>query len=192
MPRRRYGWRNNVGVGSCGVPSAGPPKSAATTTSRCCATQRFSVRVGTVLQGSHPGYRTWVLAIHLLTTSLKVQSSMQLHRDLNITQKTAWFLAHGIRKAFGDQYGNGGLFSALVEADETYVGSKRSNMSKALADTGAGRDTVGKTLVAGAKDRATNQAAAEVVPSTAKPVLQGLVGSRGTNKAVMYIGGSSV
>ena len=62
--------------------------------------KRFSVRVGTALQGSHLGYCTWVLAIHLLTTSPRVQSSMQLHRDLNITQKTAWFLAYRIRKAF--------------------------------------------------------------------------------------------
>ena len=70
--------------------------------------KRFSVRVGTVLQGSHLGYRTWVLAIHLLTTSLKGQSSMQLHRDLNITQKSAWFLAHRIRKAFADQHADDG------------------------------------------------------------------------------------
>ena len=44
---------------------------------------------------------------------------MQLHRDLNITQKMAWVLAHRIRKAFVDRYGNGSLFSSLVEADAT-------------------------------------------------------------------------
>ena len=159
--------------------------------------KRFSVRVGTVLQGSHLGYRTWVLAIHLLTTSPRVQSSMKLHRDLNITQKTAWFLAYRIHKAFADQSaGGGGLFSNPVEVDETYVGCKRSNMSKAqcvaLADTGAGRGTVGNTPVADAKDRVTNQVAAEVVPSATKPVLQGFVGSHGADEAVVYIDGASV
>ena len=73
--------------------------------------KRFSVRVGTALQGSHLGYRTWVLAIHLPTTSPRGQSSMQLHRDPDITQKTAWFSAHRIRKAFADRYdGAGGPF----------------------------------------------------------------------------------
>ena len=67
------------------------------------------------------------------------------------------------------------------------MGSKRSNMSnvqrKILTDAGAGRGTVGKTPVAGAKDRATNQVTAEVVPSKAKPVLQAFVDS--------HIGGRS-
>ena len=53
--------------------------------------KRFSVRVGTPLQGSPLGYQIWVIAIYLLTTSLKGQSSMKLHRDLKITQKSAWF-----------------------------------------------------------------------------------------------------
>lgn len=104
--------------------------------------KRFSVRVGTVLQGSHLGYRTWVLAIHLLTTSPRGQSSMKLHRDLNITQKSAWFLAHRIRKAFADQHvdGDGGMFSGPVEVDETHVGGKRANMSKGPAQgVGGGR-----------------------------------------------------
>ena len=159
--------------------------------------KRFSVRMGTVLQGSHLGYRTWVLAIHLLTTLPRVQSSMKLHRDLNITQKTAWFLAYRIRKAFADQSaGGGGLFSNPIDVDETYVGCKGFNMSKAqsvaLADTGAGRGTVGNIPVAGAKDQVTNQVVAEVVPSAAKPVLQGFVGSHGADEAVVYTDGASV
>lgn len=78
--------------------------------------RRFSVRVGTPLQGSHLDYRTWVLAIYLLTTSLKGQSSMKLHRDLGVTQKTAWFLAHRIRRTFEEAPSG---FSGPVEADET-------------------------------------------------------------------------
>ena len=62
--------------------------------------KKFSVRSGTPLQSSPLGYQIWVVAIYLLTTSLKGQSSMKLHRDLKVTQKTAWFLAHRIRKTF--------------------------------------------------------------------------------------------
>ena len=106
--------------------------------------KKFSVRVGTPLQGSPLGYQIWVVAIYLLTTSLKGQSSMKLHRDLKVTQKTAWFLAHRIRKTFAndDDADEGGHFSGPVEVDETYMGGRRANMSNArrkeLADTGRG------------------------------------------------------
>ncbi len=147
--------------------------------------KRFSVRVATPMQGSPLGYQTWVVAIYLLTTSLKGQSSMKLHRDLNITQKSAWFLAHRIRKTFAEQREP---FSGPVEVDETYMGGKRKNMSNAkrreLADTGRG--AVGKTAVVGAKDRATKQAAARVVESTDKPTLQGFVAEHAAPHATVY------
>ncbi len=59
----------------------------------------FSLKIGTVMQGSKLGYQDWAVAIHLLTTSLKAVSSMKLHRDIGVTQKTAWHLAHRLRKA---------------------------------------------------------------------------------------------
>ena len=149
--------------------------------------KRFSVRVGTPLQGSPLGYQTWVVAIYLLTTSLKGQSSMKLHRDLEVTQKTAWFLAHRIRKAFDDQDSGGG-FSGPVEVDETYMGGVRKNMSnsqrKALADTGRG--PVGKTAVVGAKDRATDRVSAKVVQHTDAETLQGFVVEHAAPDAKVY------
>jgi len=51
--------------------------------------KRFSVRYGTVMEGSKLGYRVWAVALYLMTTSIKGVSSMKLHRDLGITQKTA-------------------------------------------------------------------------------------------------------
>ena len=153
--------------------------------------KRFSVRSGTPLQGSPLGYQIWVIAIYLLTTSLKGQSSMKLHRDLKVTQKTAWFLAHRIRKTFDENDGdNGGNFSGPVEADETYMGGKRANMSNAkrreLADEGAGRGAVGKVAVAGIKDRATKQVRAQVVEYTDKPTLQGFVTEHTARGATVY------
>lgn len=62
--------------------------------------KRFSPRTGTALEGSNLGYQTWAIAIYLMTTSLKGVSSMKLHRDLGISQKAAWFLAHRIRTAW--------------------------------------------------------------------------------------------
>ena len=150
--------------------------------------KKFSVRIGTPLQGSPLGYQIWVVAIYLLTTSLKGQSSMKLHRDLKVTQKTAWFLAHRIRKAFADDDDDGGPFSGPVEVDETYVGGRRANMSnakrKALADTGRG--PVGKTAVVGAKDRATNRVSAKVVQHTDAETLQGFVVEQAAPGAKVY------
>ncbi len=54
----------------------------------------FSVKTGTIMQSSNLGYQVWALAMYLLTVNIKGTSSMKLHRDLNVTQKTAWHLAH--------------------------------------------------------------------------------------------------
>ena len=147
--------------------------------------KRFSVRIATPMQNSPLGYQTWVIAIYMLTTSLKGQSSMKLHRDLEVTQKTAWFLAHRIRQTFA---ASNGPFAGPVEVDETYMGGKRKNMSnakrKALADTGRG--AVGKTAVVGAKDRATKHVAARVVPDTTKDTLQGFVAEHAAPGATVY------
>lgn len=60
----------------------------------------FSVKTGSPMEGSNLSLRTWVIAIHLMTTSLSGVTSMKLHRDLGITQKTAWYLVHRIRTAW--------------------------------------------------------------------------------------------
>ena len=85
----------------------------------------FSVKTGTALEGSNLGYQTWALAIYALTTSLKGVSSMKLHRDLGITQKSAWHLAHRIRKAWADDGGD--LLHGPVEVDEAFIGGLEEN-----------------------------------------------------------------
>ncbi len=128
----------------------------------CPKKPMFSMKTGTIMEGSKLGYRTWAIAVHLVATNIKGVSSIKLHRDLGVTQKTAWHLAHRIRKALSNREAP---FSGPVEVDETHIGGKRRKMSNSrrreLKDTGRG--AVGKTAVVGAKDRATNTVVARVV-----------------------------
>ena len=153
---------------------------------QACGRPRFSTKTGTVMEGSKLGYQDWLIAMFLLTTSLKGVSSMKLHRDLDITQKSAWFLAHRLRDALSQ--GKAGGFAGPVEVDETYFGGKRKNMSNAKRAelAGTGRGPVGKTAVVGAKDRDSNQVAAKVVTSTDAPTLQGFVKKHADPKATVY------
>lgn len=146
----------------------------------------FSTKTGTFMEASNIGYQDWLYALFLVSTNLKSVSSMKLHRDLNVTQKTAWHMAHRIRKSLSID--NTALFAGPVEVDETYIGGKRKNMSnskrKELADTGRG--AVGKTAVVGARDRATKRITAQVVSDTKSETLQGFVKDSTTPGATIY------
>ncbi|MCY4303333.1 MAG: IS1595 family transposase [Aestuariivita sp.] len=154
-------------------------------THRCrdCKTKpRFSVKTGTVMQSSKLGYQSWAIAAYLVTTSLKSVSSMKLHRDLEITQKSAWHLAHRLRKTY--ELGLP-MFSGPIECDETYIGGveKNKHSDKKLK---AGRGGVGKSIVAGAKDRKTNKVVAKVVTDTTKETLHGFVEDVSITEAQVY------
>ena len=90
----------------------------------------FSARTGTSIAHSRVPMRKWVFAIHLHMTSLKGVSSMQLHRDIGVTQSTAWFMLQRIRKAFD---GDAPPFRGPVEVDETFVGGQGKTMSNSKA-----------------------------------------------------------
>jgi len=87
----------------------------------------FSVKTGTVMQSSKIGLQKWVIAMYLMSTNLKGVSSMKLHRDLGVTQKTAWFMAQKIREGWNEGQDHDKM-DGIVEVDETYIGGKSKNM----------------------------------------------------------------
>lgn len=93
---------------------------------KCYACRKpFTVKVGTIFEGSHVPLHKWLQAIFLLSSSKKGISSNQLHRTLEVTLKTAWFMSHRIREAMRDgALAPLGGEGEVVEADETYIGKK--------------------------------------------------------------------
>ena len=145
--------------------------------------KHFSVKHGTVMQSSPLGLQKWAIAIYLMATGIKGTASMKVYRDLGVRQATAWSMMHRIRESF--DAGDGLPFPGPVEVDESYFGGKERNKHK-RNKLNAGRGTVGKIAVAGAKDRKSNKISAAVVPSTDKETLQGFVKDRTEAEAKVY------
>jgi transposase-like protein len=90
----------------------------------------FTVTMGTLYERSHIPLNKWLLATHLMMASKKGISSLQLHRMLGISKKSAWFMAHRIRESLRETKLPGGPlggYNQVVEVDETYVGGKAAN-----------------------------------------------------------------
>jgi len=89
-------------------------------------------------------------------------SSLQLAKEIGITQKSAWFLLHRLREACGSKFEK---LTGIIEIDETYVGGIEANKHKAKK-LNAGRGAVGKTAVLGMRERATGKVKAKPVANT--------------------------
>ena len=125
--------------------------------------RQFTVRIGTIFEESKLPLHIWLQAIHLMCASKKGVSAHQLHRTLEITYKSAWFLAHRIREAMrsGDlaPFGQGG---GIVAVDETFIGH-----DKAIKPAGdkKGRGHHHKHKVLALVDRSTGRKRSMVVDS---------------------------
>ena len=120
---------------------------------RCKNTgKNFNVRIGTMFEGSKTSLYQWFMAIFLVTSHKKGVSSMQLTKDIGVTQKTAWFMLQRIRENFGMETTE--KFSGEVELDETFVGGKNKNRHKnKKVKNSQGRSFKDKTPVMGILER---------------------------------------
>ena len=176
-------WTDGVHCPKCDSVNIQERKSRKPQPYRCRDCRKdFSVKTGTLMEGSNLGFKVWARAFYLMSTGIKGTSSMKLHRDLGITQKTAWHLAHSIRETWAD---NTPSFAGPVEVDETYVGGKNANKhpNKKIKNANG---TVGKAAVVGMKDRETNQVQATVTARTNQEALQGFVNARTVPGAKVY------
>ena len=178
-------WPNGPHCPHCGSNNVQSGIKHPTMTHRCrtCPKRRmFSLKTGTVMQGSPLGYRVWAIAIYQFTTGLKGVSSMKLHRDLDISQKSAWFLAHRLREAYKK---DDMPYAGPAEVDEAYFGGKESN-KHAGKKLRAGRGAVGKVAVAGVRDRETNRVSAAVVEGTDRRTLHTFIENRVIDGAKVF------
>ncbi|MGH9606952.1 MAG: IS1595 family transposase [Terracidiphilus sp.] len=137
---------------------------------------QFSIKVGTIFEDSPIALGSWLTAMWMIANCKNGVSSWEIHRAIGVTQKTAWFMLHRIRRAMGTEtpHRMGGSDGGPLEVDETFVGGKVSNMhrktalKRGLSRTGGAE----KAIVMGLLDRELRQVRAKVIPNVKREVLQ--------------------
>ena len=143
----------------------------------------FSVKTGTAMEASNIPLQKWVAGMYLMVTNLKGVSSMKLHRDLEISQPAAWFMAQRLREGWNAE--DPEIFEGPVEVDEVYIGVK----PRKPGESKRGRGT-SKTPVVGIKDRSTNRISAEVISDLSGRTLTKFVEDRTAQSAIVYTDGN--
>jgi transposase-like protein len=165
-------WNGNVECPFCGCTKVYRTNRGFKCADKFCA-KKFTVTVGTIYENSKVGLRTFFAALYLISSSKKGISSLQLSRQLGITQKSAWFVLHRIREMLKDKSTQ--KLSGTVEIDETYVGGLNGNrrQSKKLKNA-TGRSLKDKAPVVGIVERNGNVRAYSV-PNMQRAVVHSII-----------------
>lgn len=134
---------------------------------------KFSLKTGTIFEDSPLGLDKWLPALWLVVNCRNGISSCELARDLGVTQKTAWFMAHRLRMALKD--GGFELASGEFEADESFIGGLARNMHKDKKAKITGTGGAGKAIVMGLLDRKTKKIRLRHIPNVQQKTVQGFV-----------------
>lgn len=132
----------------------------------------FNVKVGTIFEDTKVPLIKWFMALYIFSSHKKGISSHQLAKDIDVTQKSAWFILHRLRYAFEHPNFQESLENT-VEIDETYVGGKDKNKHEKKKSGGRGRGT-GKAPVLGMIERGGN-VIAKVVTDTKQNTLEPII-----------------
>ncbi len=144
-------WPNGPVCPECGGKDRITVRKAGFYRCNACKDFDFTIRTNTIFERSKVPLHKWVYSMYLLVTARKGISSMQLAKEIGVTQKTAWFILGRLREACSSPDSIDKL-RGIVEIDEAFFGGKEANKheSKKLH---AGRGAVGKVAVLGMRER---------------------------------------
>ena len=154
---------------------------------RCNACkQDFTVRTDTIFERSHIPLDKWLFVMYLMATARKSISSLQISKELGITQKSAWFMQQRIREACGNGAvgsGTAGPLIGVIEADATYIGGLEKN-KHASKRKHLGRGGIGKTAVLGMRERG-GDVDAVVLPAVSRQTVQAEIAANVNTDAIL-------